>query len=723
MLTSGNVLLLLSYHSGKLSVYLATFLDALTLYIGWGYALHNMGSYEEAIHKYQKVAELSPDHTDIYFYWGNILLVLGRYEEASKKYQKVTKLNPSYTDAFFNWGEALYNLNRFEEAINKYKKVINIDSGYTNAYFDWGNALFALKRYEKAIKKYRNVLDYNPDHIYVYFNWGQALYNLEKYEEAILKYRRVSELAPEYADTYLNWGNALYNSARKEEAIHKYKKAIELNPDCANAYLHWGEILYKLKIYDSAAEKFDKFTQLNPNCADTYFKWGNSLQKLHKYVEAAEKYQKARDLDSKYKTFTYSPNLQGIFFKGQNLTNIDFSYADIRGADFSNANLTSVNFNYAQTGLQEHWVLFWLIIPLLVFLLLAQVYLGLLFNSMSILDTALINTSSFKAIHALISTPVPNFLLIIIWQLFFNEINNLDIENAIQNYAPSVINIIRYLTIVPVLVVIATFFLITIFKGVNFALRRDVLLFIILIGFALTVSLSGALFGNVKITIFTTNIELLFSILAIVVVIMLTSLGIITVAIHGFVNPNIPVLRHRVPIVFMSLLVSIFHAIFDGIWSLVVLLFRIIILLIAIVNFTIPSKEFLSDKFRYHLKSIIISIIWVYSISILIYLYFSAINILGFVFITITVIQTLLVGYIVFCTLEGDEKFSLLKKFTIDVIAARGTSYRNANLENASFYQADLKNTDFKGAILMNTYLNDAKNLSLARINKKDLNR
>lgn len=45
------------------------------------------------------------------------------------------------------------------------------------------------------------------------------------------------------------------------------------------------------------------------------------------------------------------------------------------------------------------------------------------------------------------------------------------------------------------------------------------------------------------------------------------------------------------------------------------------------------------------------------------------------------------------------------------------------HLRNASFYQVALKNTDFEGAILINTYLNEAKNLSLARINKKDLNR
>lgn len=601
-------------------------------YLEWGHALYHLEQYQDAAEKYQKVTELSPNCADAYIGWGYALHNTGSYEEAIHKYQKGAELSSDDANIYFYWGNILLDLGRYEEASEKYQKLTELHPNYADAYFYWGNALFALKRYEEAIKKYRKVLDYNLEHVYAYFNWGQALYNLGKYEEATIKYRRVSELAPEYADTYLNWGNALYNSARKEEAIHKYKKATELNPDCASAYLYWGEILYDFKIYDSAAEKFEKFTQLISNQADTYSKWGNSLQKLNKYAEAAEKYQKARELDPKYRTFIYSSN----------------------------------------------WILFWLIVPLLVLLVLAQVYFGLLFNSMLILDTALIKSSSFKALHALMSAPVPALIFINFWQLFFDSFDILNIENTVQNYAPDVINIIHYLTCIPVLSLVGIFGIITIYKGVNFALRRDVFLFILLVGFVLTISLSGALFGNVKIAVFATLMELLFSILAISMILSLASVGTTNIAIYGFVNPNISALRHRFTIVFACLFISIFHAILDGVLSLILLTTRIFILLIAIASFTIPSKNFLSDNFRQHLNSSIISIVWIYSISILIYLYFSALNTLGFVFIAITLIQTFLAGYITLRTLEGDEKFSRLKRFTIAVTATKGIIFRNA---------------------------------------------
>ncbi|WP_017651411.1 pentapeptide repeat-containing protein [Fortiea contorta] len=55
-------------------------------------------------------------------------------------------------------------------------------------------------------------------------------------------------------------------------------------------------------------------------------------------------------------------NLQGRSFKGQNLVGANFSGTDIRGADFTKANLTNANFTGAKAGLQNYWIIGWLII-------------------------------------------------------------------------------------------------------------------------------------------------------------------------------------------------------------------------------------------------------------------------------------------------------------------------------------------------------------------------
>ncbi len=50
-------------------------------------------------------------------------------------------------------------------------------------------------------------------------------------------------------------------------------------------------------------------------------------------------------------------NLRGRSYKGQDLSDANFSYSDIRGADFSNANLSDANFTHALAGLPRYWVI------------------------------------------------------------------------------------------------------------------------------------------------------------------------------------------------------------------------------------------------------------------------------------------------------------------------------------------------------------------------------
>jgi uncharacterized protein YjbI with pentapeptide repeats len=61
-----------------------------------------------------------------------------------------------------------------------------------------------------------------------------------------------------------------------------------------------------------------------------------------------------------------SQNLQGRSFKGQNLTGADFTKADIRGTDFTNAILKDADFRGAKAGLQNYWVIAWIVVLFIV---------------------------------------------------------------------------------------------------------------------------------------------------------------------------------------------------------------------------------------------------------------------------------------------------------------------------------------------------------------------
>ena len=58
-----------------------------------------------------------------WFSKGFALYELGRYEEAIECYDKAIELDPDYADAWKHKGDALYELGRYEEAIECYDKA------------------------------------------------------------------------------------------------------------------------------------------------------------------------------------------------------------------------------------------------------------------------------------------------------------------------------------------------------------------------------------------------------------------------------------------------------------------------------------------------------------------------------------------------------------------------------------------------------------------------
>ncbi|MBW4635262.1 MAG: pentapeptide repeat-containing protein [Iphinoe sp. HA4291-MV1] len=79
--------------------------------------------------------------------------------------------------------------------------------------------------------------------------------------------------------------------------------------------------------------------------------------------------------------------------------------------------------------------------------------------------------------------------------------------------------------------------------------------------------------------------------------------------------------------------------------------------------------------------------------------------------------MTFLGGYIGWRAKACDEKYTLVRKVAV-AFAARGTSFRDANLMDADFIGATLKNTDFREAILTRTCFHKTKKLDSVRPGK-----
>ncbi|MEG4346608.1 tetratricopeptide repeat protein, partial [Microcoleus sp. A003_D6] len=206
-----------------------------------GYALGNLGRWEEEIASYDKALEIKPDYHETWKSRGYALGNLGRWEEEIASYDKALEFKPDDHEARNYRGVALGNLGRLEEAIADFDKALEIKPEKDEPWYNRGISLGNLGRLEAAIASYDKALEIKPDYHEAWNNRGISLYNLGRLEEAIASYDKALEFKPDYLhEVWYNRGYALGNLGRWEEAIASYDKALEIKPDLHEAWYNRG---------------------------------------------------------------------------------------------------------------------------------------------------------------------------------------------------------------------------------------------------------------------------------------------------------------------------------------------------------------------------------------------------------------------------------------------------------------------------------------------------
>ena len=174
----------------------------------------------------------SPDEmtAGLFVYLGYALTELGRYDEAEDALRTATKLDPDNAAAHGNLGYTLTELGRYDEAVEAHRTAIKLDPDYAAAHGDLGYALIKLERYDEAEDALRTATKLDPDCATAHGDLGYALIKLERYDEAEEALRTAIELDPDYAAAHGNLGYALDQLGRHDEAVDALEKAIELDP-------------------------------------------------------------------------------------------------------------------------------------------------------------------------------------------------------------------------------------------------------------------------------------------------------------------------------------------------------------------------------------------------------------------------------------------------------------------------------------------------------------
>lgn len=106
--------------------------------------IKNNGKKEDALKYLQMAVSIAPLFCNAYNAMGNCLDEMGRYDEAMRKYEKVLEINPQHTEARFKqamiqkkirYGEEVYPVQGVIRAVMQHLKVFSLFSGATRPFY------------------------------------------------------------------------------------------------------------------------------------------------------------------------------------------------------------------------------------------------------------------------------------------------------------------------------------------------------------------------------------------------------------------------------------------------------------------------------------------------------------------------------------------------------------------------------------------------------------
>ncbi|UCD83828.1 MAG: tetratricopeptide repeat protein [Deltaproteobacteria bacterium] len=267
---------------------------------GLGFALDNMGHYDEALKEYRETLRINPNQFQALNDLGGILLRRGQYDEAIVYFQRSLAAKPDYLLAMGNLAKAYegksnikqavkeaermmqaaptnYEIHNFlgtyyakagklDEAIAEFKEAVRLNPRYSSA---WNNLEIAMKK--KELLKQQGIInggassEIPPDSVLGHFYRGIAFQQKGELDKAVTEYQEVLKIDPEYFDAYINLGLAYFKLGDNDQAINEFSQALKLRPQSAVCHTNLGAIYARLENKEKAIYHFRESLRLDPH--------------------------------------------------------------------------------------------------------------------------------------------------------------------------------------------------------------------------------------------------------------------------------------------------------------------------------------------------------------------------------------------------------------------------------------------------------------------------
>ncbi len=253
---------------------------------------------KDALHAFQKTAQLLSDDPQAHYNLGVALKSAGRLDDAVTSYRKAVVLKPDYAEAHSNLGNTLKDLGGLEDAAASYRRALKIRPDSADTHINLGIALKGLGQFEDAAASYRKAAEIKPDFVLAHYNLGNTQKDLGRLEDAVTSYRRAIEIKPDFAEAHCNLGNALRSLGQLNDAEASFRRALEINPNFAEAHSNLGNALRGLGQLNDAEASYRRALEIKPDFAMVYsnllFLYGyHSLLDSKEYLFQARNWERS----------------------------------------------------------------------------------------------------------------------------------------------------------------------------------------------------------------------------------------------------------------------------------------------------------------------------------------------------------------------------------------------------------------------------------------------
>lgn len=243
-------------------------------------ALHHLlGNVEEqrhdpldAVHEYQRAAELSPTEANL-FDWGTELLLHRATEPAAEVFAQGNRLFPQSARMLIGLGVSWHVRGAYQRAVDCLCQASDVNPNDAAPYLFLGKMqnveTVRAKGYLERMERFARL---QPNNALAKYYYGTALWkqsetardaaNADQVESLLTK---AVEIDPKLAPAYLQLGVVYGDRGDYAKAIAAYKRAVEINPQLEEAHYRLGlayqrtgdgtRARYELKIHQQLAKK------------------------------------------------------------------------------------------------------------------------------------------------------------------------------------------------------------------------------------------------------------------------------------------------------------------------------------------------------------------------------------------------------------------------------------------------------------------------------------